>query len=81
MPHFSEEQLKELESLYELKSKETREVFDGVVTRGAMVWWKGEDGPEHVSTSGHSHWNNLRNFPKLYSISKPATKLVYVDLE
>ncbi len=76
MKHFSEDQLKELESMYGLVriKKETEEegiqILDAIVTKGnTVVWWQGVDGPETTTTK--ADWRNMKEFPYLDAIHKP----------
>ena len=80
MTHFTQEQLKELETIYGLKRvlpEGTLPVRDGVVTKETKVWWRGQTGPDHVVA--RYHWENICEFPKVYQLAEPKRKLVYVD--
>jgi hypothetical protein len=80
MSQFTEEQLKELETLFGLKRREDiLPVRDGVVSQDTMVWWRGNIGPKLVNANSGTHWNNIKEFPHLYQLAKPHTKLEYVD--
>ena len=77
--HFTEEQLRELETLFNLKrtTESVAAVRDGTVTLSSVVWWRSEEGPQEVSA--WDHWRNIKEYPQAYQIKKPATKLTYVD--
>lgn len=78
MKHFTEEQLKELETLYGLvRAPNVLTISDGIVKPENKVWWKCEDGPILV-TAKHD-WDNIKEYPELYSHAKPAIKITYVD--
>lgn len=78
MTHFTEEQLKELETLFDLKrTQEVLPVRDGVVIKNQKVWWRGEDGPQHVLAE--KEWANIREFPNLYQLAEPRVQVIYVD--
>ena len=80
MPHFSEEQLSELETIFGLKRvEETLPVRDGVVSKGSMVWWRCNYGPEHVLASQSCHWENIRKYPQAYQLQKPQVQVIYKD--
>ena len=81
MTQFTEEQLVELETIFNLKrsNEETLPVRDGVVTKKSMVWWRAVRAPEHVCANSSDHWYNIRNHPRVYQLAKPETKTVYVD--
>lgn len=78
MPHFTEEQLKELEKTFNLTRKETLPVRDGRVCRGGLVWWRFIGGPvqEEVSVS---NWKHIQEYPELYQLNRPATQVTYLD--
>jgi hypothetical protein len=64
MNYFSEEEIKELETIFGLKRKivdERLPVRDGYVTKNLMVWWRNIDGPQLVLAG--SHWGNIESFP------------------
>jgi hypothetical protein len=46
------------------------QVSDGLVELSQKVWWKYEYGPMQVLAYNDRH--NIRYFPELYSIKKPA---------
>lgn len=75
MPHFTEEQLQELETLYGLQRKDTLPIKDGYVSKTSKVWWRGANGPEHVKAE--EHWDNIQKYPQLYSFIRP--KIIYQD--
>ena len=70
MSSFTPEQLQELEERFNLRPK--TKVRDGFISRGDFVWWRGECGPEHVSSSNGSHWGNMLEYPNVYQIAKPV---------
>lgn len=75
MPHFTEEQLKELEQVFDLKRINTLPVRDGRVRPTDQVWWRGAHGPELVSAE--VHWTNIEDYPDTYSRARP--KITYQD--
>ena len=79
MSRFTEEQLKELETIFGLKrEEETLPVRDGVVTKDTLVWWKGHQGLEHVFAS--NGWDNIKEHPQLYQLKKPVVvQVIYSD--
>ena len=79
MSRFTEEQLKELETIFGLKrEEETLPVRDGVVTKDTLVWWKGQQGLEHVLAS--NHWYNIQEHPQVYQLEKPnVVQVIYSD--
>lgn len=77
MTYFTEHQLKELETIFDLKRTNTVPVRDGIATINGKVWWRCEEGPELVSVE--EHIRNIRAYPDCYSVNKPVVKLVYVD--
>ena len=81
LKHFTKEQILELSTVFGILPivdlGDTLPVSDGVVTKGDMVWWKSEDGPEHVLAS--NDWENIRRYPQYYSIEKPSYKIEYLD--
>lgn len=79
MAHFTEDQLKELEGVFQLarKPKGIR-VRDGIAQEGDMVYWRGEGGPEHVALSGQ-HLRNAREYPDVYQIAAPRHRIEYID--
>ncbi len=78
MPHFTEEQLRELEKIFNLTRKETLPVRDGVICRGDLVWWRCIDGPVQEEVSVYN-WKNIQEYPKLYQLNRPATQVTYLD--
>jgi len=56
----------------------SRPIKDGRVRLGDRIWWRGEYGPMQV-TADRVNWDNILDFPELYSHAKPKTKLVYED--
>lgn len=81
MPHFTEEQLQELETVFALKRVESLPVRDGRVTKSCDVWWRSVAGPERVRAGITVHWENIRLYPDAYQIAKPKTniKVTYLD--
>jgi len=82
MAQFTEAQLLELESIYGLKRKNILPVKDGVIKKGEMVWWRSEEGPQHVvAEDAEGVWDNIKAYPRVYSLAKPivSTKVVYAD--
>lgn len=57
--------------LVPIESEETYSVHDGKVKMGDKVWWAGEYGPERVIVDD-SQIYNIKVFPEIYSIKKPA---------
>ena len=75
---FTEEQLQELETIFNLKrNTEVMGVRDGFVTKNRMLWWRYVSGPQYVNST--EHWDNIKEYPKLYSIGEPKTTITYVD--
>ena len=75
---FSEADLKELEAVFEIKRRNPADVAvirDATITRGQLVWWRGEYGPEHVLSD--QHWDNIKEYPQLYSVTRP--RIQYMD--
>lgn len=79
MPQFTEEQLKELEQVFDLKRKATIKVRDGYVCPDDMVWWRGEGACEHVKANDPSHARNIQKYPNRYQICKPRMRVEYMD--
>jgi hypothetical protein len=77
--HFTEEQLKELETVFGIKRGKTLPVRDGVVTKESMVWWRCSDGPQHVLAGSETHWENIHDFPNAYQLAEPDVKIQYLD--
>jgi hypothetical protein len=77
MSLFSEEQLKELEQIFDLKRKKTIQVRDGFVELNDTVWWRCKDGPSEVKVSDDI--DNIRRYPQHYQIAQPTTKIEYLD--
>lgn len=81
MAHFTEEQLKELETIFGIKRvispDEYLPVKDGIVRRGDQVWWASNQGPQQsVADDGQGTWTNIKNHPHLYSIEKPRVAAI-----
>ena len=79
MSRFTEEQLKELETIFGLKREEqTLPVRDGVVTENTLVWWRGHHELEHVLAS--NEWDNIKKNPNIYQLEKPVVvQVIYSD--
>lgn len=78
MANFTEDQIKELETLFGLTRVETLPVCDGVVTRNCMVWWKSVTGPQLVRADENTHWYNIKHYPQFYQLAEPKVKhIVY----
>ena len=52
------------------------EVSDGFVSKKSKCWWKSVDGPYVVSCE--QDWDNIKQYPHLYSLEKPRFKLEYL---
>ena len=75
MSHFTEEQLKELETVFGIKrAQETLPVRDGVVTKDTMVWWRGDRKCEHVNAGGD--WDNIKGYPDAYQLEEPHVRKI-----
>ena len=70
--HFTEEQIKELETIFGLKHIESLPVRDGIITRNQKLWWRSKNGPELVSAE--NHWLNINDNPDLYQLNQPKIK-------
>ena len=77
MAHFTEDQLRELETVFGLTRKDTIPVRDGVVARGTQVWWRSCEGPQLI-TAGE-HWDNIMSYPTAYQLDEPRTIIQYKD--
>lgn len=55
----------------------TLQIRDGFVEPTDKIYWRSEDGPEHVTAS--VHWANIKEFPELYSFARPTHRIVYDD--
>ena len=75
MAHFTEEQLKELEAVFDLqrRQQETWPIWDGRCKMGDEIWWMHQYGPQLLTVNAMSI-SNIREYPKLYSHSKPKVK-------
>ena len=78
MSHFTEDQLKELEAIFNLKRNETLPVRDGRVSRNSKVWWRSAEGPVFIEQAG-DHWGNIEAYPNAYQLSKPKVIIQYKD--
>lgn len=80
MPHFTEEQLQELATIFGLKKVEdVLPVRDGFVTKETMVWWRFEGGPVLVKAGDLDNWNNIKNYPYVYQLKQPNIRVEYED--
>ncbi|HEX7909929.1 MAG TPA: hypothetical protein VF534_17815 [Paraburkholderia sp.] len=79
MPHFTDEQLAELEAVFGIKRQDSFPVRDGRVTRDSMVWWRGVHGPEHIKAGDDRHWGNIESFPDVCQIAEPIYRITYVE--
>lgn len=78
MSHFTEDQLAELEAVFNITRKETLPVLDGRVARTNLVWWRSEKGPQEVFAN--DHWDNIDSSPMFYQIKKPVIiSVIYQD--
>ena len=77
MAKFTEAQLKELETVFNLTRTESLPIKDGRVTKSQMVWWRSDVGPEHVAAA--CHWENIQGYPHLYSFARPSYTVQYTD--
>lgn len=77
MSLFSEEQIAELEKLFNLKRIETLPVRDGRVSKDHDVWWRNQNGPQLVQVS--LHWKNIIEHPSAYSIAEPLVSVSYLN--
>lgn len=71
------EQLDQIAQVFHLDRKATIKVRDGFVSPDDVVWWWCENGPQKVSVS--IHMDNIKEFPNVYSIKEPRTKVQYVE--
>ena len=78
MTHFTEEQLKELETVFDLKRNETLPVRDGRVNRDSKVWWRSLDGPVLIEAA-FDHWDTIKSHPNAYQVTKPTIIIQYKD--
>lgn len=80
MPHFTEEQLQELATIFGLtKQDDVLPVRDGFVTKGTVVWWRCEEGPTLVRAGDPTDWDNIKNYPSAYQLKKPNVRVEYKD--
>ena len=80
MAHFTEEQLQELATIFGLKKVEdVLPVRDGFVTKKTMVWWRCEEGPILIKTGEPTHWENIKEYPRVYQLNKPKVQIKYED--
>lgn len=77
MSLLTEEQLNQIATVFGLKAKKHFPVRDGYVTEDDKVWWRCENGPEHVLVKQHMH--DLLEFPQAYQLARPQTKIVYLE--
>lgn len=72
MRHFTDEQIKELSTIFGITPiEQTFKVRDGVVSINDKVWWHCVSGPELVDIDD-SHIHNIKRYPEYYSIKKPT---------
>lgn len=70
MSSFTNEQIKELETIFNIKrAEETLPVRDGVVTKSTMVWWRGDRELDQVMAG--DDWENIKKYPRVYQLEKP----------
>jgi hypothetical protein len=50
---------------------------DGLLVKGGKVWWRSEDGPEHVKSE--DDWDNIVECPDVYQMKEPKIKIVYEE--
>lgn len=79
MPHFTEEQLKELATVFGLTRAETLPVRDGVVTKTSEVWLRCVDGPEKFVAGEPITWENIKKYPEYYQLARPRMRVEYLD--
>lgn len=77
MSEFTESQLQELETIFNLKRVESLPVKDGRVSAAQYVWWHYKEYPQHILA--RTHWDNIKEYPGLYSINKPKYAIQYID--
>ncbi len=77
MGEFTEKQLQELETVFNLTRVETLPIKDGRIAKHQKVWWKCEEGPQHVFAE--SHWENILKYPEIYSLGEPRYTVTYLD--
>jgi hypothetical protein len=73
----TDEQLDQIAQVFNLNRKATIKVRDGFIAPDDMVWWWSENRPEKVIAS--RHLENIKEFPNVYSIKEPRTKIIYLD--
>jgi len=77
---FTPEQIKELSTIFGIEPadpKSIAKVRDGLIRKGEYVWWRGEYGPEFVKSDEKGHWDNVQEYPGMYSLSRPQVR--YID--
>lgn len=79
MPHFTEEQLDELATIFGLIPAETLPVRDGVVTKTSEVWLRCVHGPEKLVAGDPVNWENIKKYPEYYQLARPMIHVVYLD--
>lgn len=80
MPHFTEEQLQELATIFGLtRQDDILHVRDGFVTKETMVWWRRKNGPILVKAGDLDNWNNIKNYPHVYQLKQPNVRVEYED--
>lgn len=77
MAQFTEEQLQELETIFDLERSAVLPVKDGVVRSETKVWWLSDGGPERVSAE--DHWGNITSYPEYYQLATPKYRVTYEE--
>ena len=77
MPEFTESQLRELETVFNLTRVKTLPVKDGRVSATQQIWWRSAEGPKR--DIARVHWENIKEFPELYSLAEPKYTIQYID--
>lgn len=72
------EDLKQIAEVFGLDMPNTIKVKDGYVKATDKVWWWAEEGPQFVSLTDHTHLSNVKDYPEVYSINRPAYKVEYL---
>lgn len=77
MSLFTEEQLRELETVFGLTREESLPVRDGRVVKSSLVWWRDVDGPKQITAE--DQWKYIREFRAFYSVKEPRFTVTYLD--
>ena len=77
MSLLTDEQLDQIAQVFNLNRRAIIKVRDGFVAPDDAVWWWCETGPQRVTAS--LHITNIKEFPNVYSIKEPQTKIIYVE--